>query len=109
MKVAFPEVTPVTTPRLLTVATPMLLLIHVPPVAGDNCTVLLTQTALGEETTGKAVVVKFPTLVPIRDGVVTVIVPEVPNVGNVAVICVELFTTNEAGTPLKLTDVAPLK
>jgi hypothetical protein len=59
---------------------------------------------------GKGLIAKLPVLVPVPDGVVTLIEPAVAPVGNDAVIWVALFTVFEAASiPLNLTDVAPVK
>ena len=57
VNVTLPADTPVTTPPLVIVAIALLLLIHVPPVVGDNVTVLPTQTDAGAVTTGFALTV----------------------------------------------------
>ena len=54
MNVTEPGATPVTTPALVTVATDVLLLVHVPPLVGDNVTVLPTHTDAGAVTVGNA-------------------------------------------------------
>ena len=60
--------------------------------------------------TGVGLTVKFVELVPVPPEVVTAIVPVVAPAGKVAVICVSLFTVNEAeDVPLKLTTLAPVK
>ena len=46
VKVAVPEVSPVTKPLLVILATDGLLLVHVPPIEGKNCVVEPIQTAL---------------------------------------------------------------
>ena len=58
----------------------------------------------GVKTTGTAFTVKSPELVTVPSGVVTFILPVVAVAGRVAVTDVELFTTNDAGTPLKVTE-----
>jgi hypothetical protein len=58
---------------------------------------------------GGVLTVKLPVEVPVPDGVVTEIVPLVPQ-GTVAVICVELFTLKVvAGRPWNVREVAPVK
>jgi hypothetical protein len=54
----------------------------------------------GEGAAGNALTIKLPELVPVPDGVVTLIEPVVAPAGSVAVICVALFTVNEAVCPL---------
>ena len=102
-----------TTPLEFMVATPIEALVQVPlkvefakvvvePIQTEVVPVIALKT-------GKAFTVKLLALVPVPDGEVTVIVPVVALAGNVAVICVLLFTVNHAETPLKLTFVAVLK
>jgi hypothetical protein len=55
------------------------------------------------------VTVKLPELVAVPLGVVTVIVPLVAALGTTAPIDVSELTTKVAGTPLNVTDVAPVK
>lgn len=59
--------------------------------------------------TGAVVTVKKPALSPAPLGPVTRILPVTAPAGTVAVICPELFTTNDAETPPKLTSVVPVK
>jgi hypothetical protein len=59
--------------------------------------------------TGNGFTVKTEALATVPDGAVTAIVPVVAAAGKVAVICVSLFTVNDATVPLKVTDVAPVK
>jgi hypothetical protein len=54
----------------------------------------------GEGAAGTALTMKLPELVPVPDGVVTLIEPVAAPAGSVAVICVALFTVNEAVCPL---------
>jgi hypothetical protein len=54
----------------------------------------------GTGAAGNAFTVKLPELVPVPEGVVTLIGPVVAPAGRVAVICVALFTVNKADCPL---------
>lgn len=54
-------------------------------------------------------IVKFALLVAVPPGVVTAMGPAVARLGTVAVICVPESTVNDATTPLKVTEVAPVK
>jgi hypothetical protein len=54
----------------------------------------------GEGAAGNALTVKLPELVLVPDGVVTLIEPVAAPAGSIAVICVALFTVNEAACPL---------
>ena len=59
---------------------------------------------------GSGVTVKSEPLWIVPPGVVTLILPVLTDVGEIAVICVGLFTVKDAaGVPLKLTTLAPLK
>ena len=108
-----PAETPETTPLGSMVATPVEALFQVPPeVELAKVVVEPMQTdvvPVMAAKTGNAFTVKLLALVPVPDGEVTVMVPVVALAGNVAVICVLLFTVNEAATPLKLIFVAVLK
>ena len=112
---AFPGATPVTTPvLLLTVAIPVLALVHTPPVVALDKAVVPAGHTLSvpviAETVGMAFTVNEAALVPVPDGVVTLIGPLVAPTGSVVVIWVALFTVKGvAGVPLKLTAVAPVK
>jgi hypothetical protein len=57
-------------------------------------------TLTGEGAEGNALTIKLPELVPVPEGVVTLIEPVAAPAGRVAVICVTLFTVNEADCPL---------
>ena len=58
---------------------------------------------------GDGFTVKVPALVAVPPAVVTVMVPVVANVGEVAVICVFESTVNAAATPLNCTAEAAVK
>ena len=111
--VALPLEAPLTTPLEFTVATELLLLLQLPPVVAlVNVVVAYLQTSSAPTIgaiVGKGCTVKLVAEVAVPIGVVTVIVPVVAPLGNVAVILVESTTENVAETPLKETSVAPVK
>lgn len=53
--------------------------------------------------------VKFPVLLAVPNGVVTLMSPVLAPAGTVAVILIDVFTVKGAGTSLKVTAVAPVK
>lgn len=105
---------PETTPLLFIVATEVVALLQFPPaVAFANVVPDPGQTLVFPvitATAGSGFTVNDAALVPVPDGVVTLIVPVVALFGKVAVICVALFTVKVvAAVPLKFTAVAPVK
>lgn len=108
--VAVPAESPVTFPDESTLAIAGVAVDQTPPgVKLESAVELPTHTArvpvIGL-TMGIGLTVKFEADVPVPLAVVTLIGPVVAATGEVTVICVAVFDTIDAGTPLKLTLVA---
>ena len=80
--------------------------VNVVPV---TVTLMPTTPPVGVKLLIAGVIVKFPVLVPVPVGVVTLMRPVVAPAGAVAVILIAVLTVKVAEVPLNVTDVAPVK